>query len=701
MKNLFTLFLILLFSSTYAQIAPNEASHGSNQAIISDEVIMSGDEALRHLIVNPNPTTVALRMASSPLETMIGNTTYDLQSNGSVMDRIIKHSSGISAAWTMSQQYSSSYTDRGTGYAYHDGSSWVTSMPQTRLESSRCGWPSMLTTSTGKEMVVAHNTANSYFQMTHRPTLGTGSWTEQIVSSVDSLTGNYRDLVWNRTAVGGINEQTLHMVGVTAPTGLAGTVYNGLDGALLYYRSQDEGVTWDIQDLQLPTVDSSNFLRFGGDSYAIDAQGETVVVAYFNDFGDSFIMKSSDNGNTWTRTNFIDFPVDKYAADDGLDLDSNGVFDMVYSTDNYGSVILDANNMAHIFTGNMRYLDDDLTDGNYSYFPLTNGLLYWNESMGADVTPPYPHANDTDLWYSDAVQVIAQARDLNCDGIVAGIDSNGTYAIYYSSLSSFPSAGITSNGDIYVTFSAYTEDADDGTQVFRHVNLIRSTDGGMTWSEPIDVTPHTMWSGMQECVFASMVEEINNNQIEFIYQKDFYPGLAVRGDEDLIDNNEIIFVEVDIAGETWCNLYGCTDSTAVNYDPLADCDDGCCIPASWNCDNDTCIDPQDGSGTYTDSSLCAAACNPSNISEVGNSKTSIYPNPTNGSITLKIMNVNLDNVSINITDILGKNVHSSHNVISVGENINTIDLSHLENGVYFLNTKINNITHSKKIILNK
>ena len=69
------------------------------------------------------------------------------------------------------------------------------------------------------------------------------------------------------------------------------------------------------------------------------------VVAYFNDFGDSFIVKSSDNGTTWNRTNFLDFPKDKYAADDGLDLDSNGVFDMVYSTDNYGTVILDGNNL--------------------------------------------------------------------------------------------------------------------------------------------------------------------------------------------------------------------------------------------------------------------------------------------------------------------------------------------------------------------
>ena len=71
------------------------------------------------------------------------------------------------------------------------------------------------------------------------------------------------------------------MIGVTAPSGLSGTIYNGLDGALLYYRSQDGGVTWDIQDMQLPTIDTSMFTGFGGDSYAIKAHGETVCIAFF------------------------------------------------------------------------------------------------------------------------------------------------------------------------------------------------------------------------------------------------------------------------------------------------------------------------------------------------------------------------------------------------------------------------------------
>ena len=122
---------------------------------------------------------------------------------------------------------------------------------------------------------------------------------------------------------------TYAMIGVTAPTGLAGTIYNGLDGALLYYRSTDGGSTWDIQDMQLPTLDSAHFNGFGGDSYAIDAKGETVVIAVFNDWADSFILKSTDNGSNWIRTTFIDFPVDKYTVDSGLDLDSTGTFDMV------------------------------------------------------------------------------------------------------------------------------------------------------------------------------------------------------------------------------------------------------------------------------------------------------------------------------------------------------------------------------------
>ncbi len=48
----------------------------------------------------------------------------------------------------MSAQFSTSYSDRGTGYNFYDGSSWD-SYPNARLESSRGGWPSILATGSG------------------------------------------------------------------------------------------------------------------------------------------------------------------------------------------------------------------------------------------------------------------------------------------------------------------------------------------------------------------------------------------------------------------------------------------------------------------------------------------------------------------------------------------------------------------------
>ena len=131
-----------------------------------------------------------------------------------------------------------------------------------RLESSRCGWPTILATSTGKEIAIAHNTDYAYFQMTHRPSVGTGAWTEQIVSSMDSTTGLYADLVWNRTAVGGSNGDSSHDWSYCS-NWFSWNYLQRLRWSSLYYRSTDGGSTWDIQDMQLPTLDSAHFNGFG------------------------------------------------------------------------------------------------------------------------------------------------------------------------------------------------------------------------------------------------------------------------------------------------------------------------------------------------------------------------------------------------------------------------------------------------------
>jgi hypothetical protein len=354
------------------------------------------------------------------------------------------------------------------------------------------------------------------------------------------------------------------MIGITAAASFGGTPFNGLDGALVYYRSQDGGTTWDITDMQLPGMDTSMYNGMNGDVYAIAAQDSIVVVSYFDSWGDSYIVKSTANGDsaTWTKTTFLDFPVDKYAMDDGLDLDNDDTLDMVYSTDNYGALILDDNGDAHVFYGIMSYIDDDLSDAASSWFPATNGIAYWNESFGADTTPPTMHTGDTSLWYSDMMNDhwIIEAPDLNNDGQVAGIDSVGGYALYYASRASMPNAGLDAGGNIWLSFSAYTETADNGSQVFRHIYVTKSEDGGTTWKNPVNVTPHDGFNGLQECVFGSMNPTIDD-KLQIVYQLDFEPGLAVRGDEDFVDNNDIVYLEIDTVG-----LFDNTSTAVIELD---------------------------------------------------------------------------------------------------------------------------------------
>ncbi|MBT3622075.1 MAG: T9SS type A sorting domain-containing protein [Flavobacteriales bacterium] len=642
-KTITFISAILISAGLFAQVNNSQNYNKKLLKAKNDKIIMTGEEALSHLMVNPNPTTSSNTKSASSNEVFIGTTTYDLQSNAAVQNRIVHHANGtISAGWTTSQELNVSFSDRGTGYNYFDGTSWGT-IPTNRLENSRGGWPSIIAMGSGKEASVTHNTDNSYINMTHRSAVGTGNWTEQIISPIDS-NGIYRDLTWNRTAVGGLNKETLHMVGIANASDTVNIIY-GIPNALLYYRSQDEGVTWDIKDMQLPTLDSANFNRFSGDSYSLTAQGETVVLAYFNDWGDSFIIKSTDNGTTWTKTIFLDFPVDKYTIDSGLDLDNDDTLDNVYSTDNYGTVILDPSGEAHVFYGIMMYLDDDLTDASSSWFPGVNGIAYWNESMGPDLTPAT--VQDTSLWYSDMMNnnIIAEAPDLDGDGQVAGVDSSGGYALYYSSRASMPNAGLSANGDIYLSFSAYTENADNGTQVYRHLYVTKSSDGGSTWEIPVDITPNVVWSGMKECVFGSMAPTVDD-KLRIVYQMDNEPGLIVRGDEDFVESNDIVYLEIDTAG-----LFDGTTSISENNKIITN--------------------------------------------------LSVFPNPANELTTLAISLERTKQVKITIVDLLGKEITTQEKVMSSGMTTETIDVSDYQNGIYFINLQVGTQVTTKKLVITK
>ena len=499
----------------FAQQVP-QVEMSRDAAVPNTKVDLTGFEALQS---NQGVKPTGPLTAKSVGETVYGESFYDLMSNSSVQNRTLRHSDGTMAAtFTYSNEANTTFTDRGTGYNYHDGTAFG-ALPNQRIESVRTGWSSLMTTGGGTEVVIAHSGVGG-FTMNSRPTKGSGTWTE---STVPTNTG--MDMLWPRACTGGANGNSIHVIGITTPVGNNGPMYNNMDGSLLYWRSQDEGATWDRQDVQLPMLVDTNFVGFRADQYSVASEGDVIAVAIFGQWQDVVMLKSVDNGNNWTYTVVNDFPIDLFVADDGSDINGDGVFDTIVTADEAGSLLVDHNGDVHMWYGEMRVLDADLTDGNTSFFPGTNGLRYWNESMG-----------------TNGSVIIAGAEDLNMDGTLG---FSASIPLYYVSLSGFPSSGKNADNTLFVTYASHMETFENGNQNYRHIYVAKSTDGGANWVGFRDITPDPNSDGLEH-VFPSMAPDVDD-YICINYMRDWEPGLTVRGDMDPSGVNEMIFLCVDTA----------------------------------------------------------------------------------------------------------------------------------------------------------
>ena len=454
---------------------------------------------------------------------VIGLTQYDLQSNAAIDDRMAGSGDAVSAAWTMSLEITP-FNDRGTGYNHCSSQVWG-EQPYERIESVRNGWPSLAYTGSGHEIVISHPGIDTPLLMAKRE-IGSGSWTESNIPS-DGPFGT----LWPRVAVGGPDDNSIHVICVSTPVGNGGTTFQGQDGALLYYRSLDAGETWEMNTFE--ELDSTHFNGFAGDTYAIHARDGVVAFTVFNDLMDTFVMISDDNGDNWEYTAVADFPVDNYVIDAGLpdslgyDYNDDGIFQEYLNSDGAGDIHVDQFGQVHMVFGAMYYMDADTTDDNFSYFPGTNGLQYWNESYGVDSS-----------------LTIAYAYDIDESGT---LDIEDEIAAYFVNLAGIPSMASNEDGDLFVSYSAIREDYTTGQQNYRHLYLVQSTDNGVTWNtdDACNLTPDLDYDGY-ESVFGSISPDVADH-LEIIYQRDFEPGLHVRGDEDPVDINDIVHIRVPTA----------------------------------------------------------------------------------------------------------------------------------------------------------
>lgn len=427
---------------------------------------------------------------ASMAEVQIGSTFYDLQSNyGTQGNRLfIWDDNTLSAVWTKGD-VPPGYSDRGTGYNYFDGSNWGAE-PTARQESFRTGWPNVGGTGSGPEHIVAHTPVHHLV----RPAKGTGTWTE--FSGADTTIPAGPKVTWPRMAMGGSNGTTMHVIGNE----------NGNDYYMRYSRSLTGDTIWDVLDTLLPDFTT---LHFEGsvDGYEVIAKGDVVAVI-MGGWNESLTMwKSTDNGNTWTHTTINEFPLapwDYYTYNS--DTSGDGIGDTLWTTGSDISAVFDNNNQVHVAVGSMRVLSD--TAGGYSYFPGTDGLLYWNESMG-----PNTILNNV---------VAAVEEDPNDGDTIITIMPD--LAIYQCSLTGMPAIGVDAQNNIHLVYSSLVDNSTNGGQTgcehsYRNLYYIYSTDGGSNWSAPggIENSPY------DEMVWPVMAKRVTNC-VHLTYLKDGQAG---------------------------------------------------------------------------------------------------------------------------------------------------------------------------------
>jgi len=466
-------------------------------------------------------------------EEKVGETVFDLQSNYASQNRFYLFEDGtMGATWTMGFE-DAAFPDRGTGYNYFDGSNWG-DYPTARVESQRCGWPSYMKWGQNGEMIVAHTGGIDGLVINTREVKGSGAWTESYLAGP----AGHEDIIWPRVVTSGPDNTTIHVFAVTTPVANGGTLYQGMDGAMVYSRSTDGGVTWDPQNEILDGMGPEYYNLTGGDYYAIaEPKGDNIAFLMASKWQDMYLMKSEDNGLTWEKTMIFEHPYPFF--------DWNvTVTDTFYCPDGACAVALDNDGVAHVTFGITRVGHFE-TGNTYTAFYLYDGLGYWREGM-----PPFEdgdiniNALDPELL-EENVNLIGWTQDINGNGEWDILDNGSAddFGNYRTGISTMPTMTIDENNYIYVVFSSIAETFSTETQNYRHLFARTSKDGGDTWGDDFYDLNGGIIHIFSECIHPAMASN-TDDYIHLIYHEDTEPGQAVQGDLDPYGNNTIPYVKI-------------------------------------------------------------------------------------------------------------------------------------------------------------
>ncbi len=539
MKRIFThLFLIACIGSLAAQRSNffrKEMLHQpmKAQARVATTGLEDFSAEAGHPAVPPSQS--GLRTADE-----IGFTFYDLQANASDNTHLVNlGNSDLRSVWNFNKKSGdANFADRGTAYTRTVAGIFPTApaqQPQERIEGTRTGFGALNVMDDGTEIVVSHRatTAGHYLLHWAKRPLNSTAWTEGDIPTAAS-----NGELWPRSAA---SEGKLHVIGITSTTAtnVGGVLVDGINGQIRYFRSSDNGATWDIQDALLPGLDASVLRQHNAEQYVIDADGDNVVIGVFPTCSDICYWKSTDAGKTFVKHTIYRFPIVNFVPGDGyttaqIDTAFNtfkvntasGIDSLaVWSSDEHGSVRIDALGKVRIaYGGGFINASESNTTGAYTYYPSTGGVIYWDESMGED---------DSELDGQPVGLLVGEPIDYDGNGGIDIDSGNNEYNSYGGCfMASQPTMGLgTGPDDLYIAFTAADERFfDDKGEAYAHVHIIGTHDGGQSWEGPYDVNNTDNMDEVEIMITETALPFLARNcgdRIHLVYEQDNIAGSFV------------------------------------------------------------------------------------------------------------------------------------------------------------------------------
>ncbi len=570
-------------------------------------------------IVNAETT----RNANGLVETHVMTTQYDLQTNSCLSNRLVTWPDGAAAAVETWGNVPTAFADRGTGYNFYNGSAWGT-LPTARIEDVRSGWGSIAPMGENGEVLMSHT--GTAIQLFKRDTRGTGAWTK---APAIPNPGTGISLTWPRVATTGANHEVIHSV--AAYQDAANTAHN----EVFYSRSEDFGETF--QDFAfVPEVDHDFYnFNISADDYTIATNGDNIAILFASAWYDLFYVKSADGGLTWEKNVIWEHPYPTF------DFNVTLTTDTLWTCDNTANIAIDNSGMVHVVWATSRVMHD-VVGTTYNYFPITDGICYWNESMGQIPENPENVHKTLDPTYLDGLGL----------GIVVGwvpdIDGGGVNLADYEimayrslGLSTLPAISVDENGSIAIVFSTQDETRHNDVNYYRSVYTTYKDGIYGSWYYDYENLMSNIIHIFDEGFYTTSAPLGLNGNFYVMYNADAQPGTALDADQEYIDN-KIFVVKISPV------IIGVNE----NVNPVND--------------------------------ISAA-----------------YPNPATETINFDLnLSQPTANVNITLSTITGQVVYQEVVAsMQTGMNKYSVDASNLKSGVYFCNISVNGYNQTKKVVV--